>query len=106
VLARVSSSLAVGQKDRQPAERWTPSLIEEEAPHPNTCPGENSNFDHRSLLDIKPRNQVLICADDPNLFRDKMSTVNKNTQAVIDASKEAGLKVNTEETKYMLISYY
>jgi hypothetical protein len=28
----------------------------------------------------------------------------KNTQTLIDASKEVGLEVNTEKTKYMLLS--
>jgi hypothetical protein len=31
-------------------------------------------------------------------------TINKNTQTLIDASKEIGLKVNVEKTKYMLVS--
>jgi hypothetical protein len=32
------------------------------------------------------------------------STINKNTQTLIDASKEVGLEVNVEKTKYMLVS--
>jgi hypothetical protein len=31
-------------------------------------------------------------------------TIKKNTGTVIDASKEVGLEVNTEKTKYMLLS--
>jgi hypothetical protein len=31
-------------------------------------------------------------------------TIKKNTQTLIDASKEVGLEVNTEKTKYMLLS--
>jgi hypothetical protein len=30
--------------------------------------------------------------------------IKKNTQTLIDASKEVGLEVNTEKTKYMLLS--
>jgi hypothetical protein len=30
--------------------------------------------------------------------------INKNTQTLIDASKEVGLEVNVEKTKYMLVS--
>jgi hypothetical protein len=30
--------------------------------------------------------------------------INKNTEIVIDASKEVGLEVNVEKTKYMLVS--
>jgi hypothetical protein len=54
---------------------------------------------------MKPRNQLLICADDLNLLGDNMSIINKNT-ALIDVSKEAGLKVNTEKTTYMVMSCY
>jgi hypothetical protein len=39
-----------------------------------------------------------------NLLDDSVDTINKNTQTLIDASKEVGLEVNTEKTKYMLLS--
>jgi hypothetical protein len=32
-------------------------------------------------------------------------TVKKNTETLIDASKEAGVKVNAEKTKCMLLSH-
>jgi hypothetical protein len=48
--------------------------------------------------------QLLAYADDVNLLGDKIDTINKNTQTLIDASKEVGLDVNVEETKYMLVS--
>jgi hypothetical protein len=44
----------------------------------------------------------LAYADDVNLLGDNIDTINKNTQTVIDASKEVGLEVNVEKTKYML----
>jgi hypothetical protein len=31
-------------------------------------------------------------------------TIKKNTQTLIDAGKEVGLEVNTEKTKYLLLS--
>jgi hypothetical protein len=46
----------------------------------------------------------LACADDVNLLRDNIDIINKNTQTTIDASKEVGLEVNVEKTKYMLVS--
>jgi hypothetical protein len=39
-----------------------------------------------------------------NLLGDNIDTINKNTQTLIDANKEVGLEVNTEKTKYMLLS--
>jgi hypothetical protein len=33
-----------------------------------------------------------------------MDTIKKNTEALLDGSKEVGLEVNPEKTKYMLMS--
>jgi hypothetical protein len=33
-------------------------------------------------------------------------TIKKNTETVIDASKEVGLDVNAEKTKYTLLSFH
>jgi hypothetical protein len=46
----------------------------------------------------------LAYADDVNLLGDNIDTINKNTQTLIDASKQVGLEVNIEKTKYMLVS--
>jgi hypothetical protein len=39
-----------------------------------------------------------------NLLGDNLDTIKKNTEALIGASKEVGLEVNAEKTKYMLLS--
>jgi hypothetical protein len=39
-----------------------------------------------------------------NLLGDNIDTIKKNTETLIDAIKEVGLEVNTEKTKYMLLS--
>jgi hypothetical protein len=38
-----------------------------------------------------------------NLLGDNIDIINKNTETLIDASKEVGLEVNVEKTKYMLV---
>jgi hypothetical protein len=43
-------------------------------------------------------------ADDVNLLHDNIDTLKKNTQTLIDASKEVGQEVNTEKIKYMLLT--
>jgi UDP-N-acetylglucosamine 2-epimerase len=39
-----------------------------------------------------------------NLLGDNIDAIKKNMETLIDASKEVGLEVNTEKTKYMLLS--
>jgi hypothetical protein len=39
-----------------------------------------------------------------NLLGDNIDTIKKNTETSVNASKEDGLEVNTERTKYMLLS--
>jgi hypothetical protein len=39
-----------------------------------------------------------------NLLGDNIDTIKKNMETLIDASKEVGPEVNTEKTKYMLLS--
>jgi hypothetical protein len=48
--------------------------------------------------------QLLAYADDVNLLGDNINIINKNTETLTDASKEVGLEVNVEKTKYMLVS--
>jgi hypothetical protein len=55
-------------------------------------------------LKLNGTHQLLVYADDVNLLGDDIETIKKNTQTLIDAGKEVGLKVNTEKTKYMLLS--
>jgi ribosomal protein S2 len=46
----------------------------------------------------------LVYAADVNLLGDDIDIIKKNTQSLTDDSKEVGLEVNTEKTKYMLLS--
>jgi hypothetical protein len=48
----------------------------------------------------------LAYANGVNLLGDNIDTLKKNTGNLIDASKEVGLEINAEKTKYMLLSYH
>jgi hypothetical protein len=47
---------------------------------------------------------LLVCADDITLLGDNIDTIKKNTETLIDDSKEISLGVKAEKTKYMLLS--
>jgi hypothetical protein len=55
-------------------------------------------------LKLSGTHQLLACADNVNIVVENIDALKKNTEALLDASKEIGLEVNPEKTKYMLMS--
>jgi hypothetical protein len=52
-------------------------------------------------VQINGTHQLLSYADDVNPLAD---TIKRNTETLINASKEVGLEINVKKTKYMLLS--
>jgi hypothetical protein len=57
-------------------------------------------------LKLNGIHELLAYADDVNLLGYNIDTIKKNMETLIDGSKEVGLKINVEKTKYeyMLLS--
>jgi hypothetical protein len=46
----------------------------------------------------------LIYVNDVNIFGGSVHTIRKNTESLVASSKEIGLEVNADKTKYVVIS--
>jgi hypothetical protein len=49
-------------------------------------------------LKLNGTHQRLAYADDVNILGEKVDTIQKNTEALLDASEEVGLEMNSEKT--------
>ena len=54
-------------------------------------------------LKLNGTHQLLIYADDVNILGGKVHNIKEKTESLIVASKEIGLEVNADKTKYMVL---
>jgi hypothetical protein len=55
-------------------------------------------------LEFNGTHQLLVYADEVILLGENINIIKKNAEAVLDASKEIGLEVKSEKTKYLFMS--
>jgi hypothetical protein len=62
--------------------------------------------ENKVSLKLNWTHKLLVCADDVNLLGDSVNTIKENSGTLLEASRDIGLEINVEKTKYMIISHH
>jgi hypothetical protein len=57
-------------------------------------------------LELNGTHQILVYADYDNLLGDSVNTIKENREILLEDSRDIGLEINAEKTKYMIMSHY
>jgi hypothetical protein len=56
-------------------------------------------------VELNGTHQLLVYADGVNFLGDSVNTIKENSQTLLEASRDIGLEINAEKTKYMIMSH-
>jgi hypothetical protein len=55
-------------------------------------------------LELNGTHQLLVHADNVNLLDDSVNTIKENSETLLEVSRDIGVEINAEKTKYMIMS--
>jgi hypothetical protein len=57
-------------------------------------------------LELNGTHQLLVYAGDINFLGDSIDSIRENVETLLESSRDVGLEVNAEKTKYMLSHHF